>query len=152
MIPVFDILGTVPGYREYDISFWFLGFFTLFFAMIIGDAGYGCLFLLLALVLTLKGKKNPMPCSCCGCCPLPPLYGARSGTWFGLEQAMDVPLLRSLVIPTFANYPAYFDVSTTTQQNTIMKFCFILGTVQLSFGLRYEYSAQAEGEGSELGG
>lgn len=44
---------------------------------------------------------------------------------------MDVPLLRSLVIPTFANYPAYFDVSTT-QQNAIMKFCFILGTVQLS--------------------
>lgn len=35
MIPVFDILGVVPGYREYDISFWFLGFFTLFFAMII---------------------------------------------------------------------------------------------------------------------
>ena len=43
---------------EYDISFWFLGFFALFFAMIIGDAGYGCLFLLLALVLTLKGKKK----------------------------------------------------------------------------------------------
>lgn len=52
MIPVFDILGVVPGYREYDISFWFLGFFTLFFAMIIGDAGYGCLFLLAALVMT----------------------------------------------------------------------------------------------------
>ena len=49
--PVFDILGTVPGYREYDISFWFLGFFTLFFAMIIGDAGYGCLFLLTACLL-----------------------------------------------------------------------------------------------------
>ena len=57
MIPVFDILGVVPGYREYDISFWFLGFFTLFFAMIIGDAGYGCLFLLAALVMTVKGKK-----------------------------------------------------------------------------------------------
>ena len=57
MLPVFDILGTVPGYREYDISFWFLGFFTLFFAMIIGDAGYGCLLLLQALVLPLKGKK-----------------------------------------------------------------------------------------------
>ena len=35
MEPVFDILGTVPGYKEYDISFWFLCFFTLFFAMII---------------------------------------------------------------------------------------------------------------------
>ena len=55
--PVFDILGTVPGYREYDISFWFLGFFTLFFAMIIGDAGYGCLFLLTAAALTVKSKK-----------------------------------------------------------------------------------------------
>ena len=45
---------------------------------------------------------------------------------------MDVPLLRSLVIPTFANYPAHFGVESTTQQNAIMKFCFILGTVQLS--------------------
>jgi V/A-type H+-transporting ATPase subunit I len=27
MEPVFGILGTVPGYREYDISFWFLCFF-----------------------------------------------------------------------------------------------------------------------------
>lgn len=75
--PVFDILGTVPGYREYDISFWFLGFFTLFFAMIIGDAGYGCLFLLTAAALTVKSKKPPMPCSFCGCSPSPPSSGAR---------------------------------------------------------------------------
>ena len=60
------------------------------------------------------------------------VWGALTGTWFGLEQAMDVPLLKSLVIPTFANYPAHFGVESTTQQNTIMKFCFILGTVQLS--------------------
>lgn len=133
MTPVFDILGTVPGYREYDISFWFLGFFTLFFAMIIGDAGYGCLFLLLALVLTLKGKKKSNAVQLLWVLSIATIiWGALTGTWFGLEQAMDVPLLRSLVIPTFANYPAYFDVSTTTQQNTIMKFCFILGTVQLS--------------------
>lgn len=133
MIPVFDILGTVPGYREYDISFWFLGFFTLFFAMIIGDAGYGCLFLLLALVLTLKGKKKSNAVQLLWVLSIATIiWGALTGTWFGLEQAMDVPLLRSLVIPTFANYPAYFDVSTTTQQNAIMKFCFILGTVQLS--------------------
>ena len=137
MIPIFDILGTVPGYREYDISFWFLGFFTLFFAMIIGDAGYGCLFLLAAVLLTVKGKKSGQkPSNAVQLLWLLSvatiIWGALTGTWFGLEQAMQVPLLRSLVIPTFANYPAYFDVSTTTQQNTIMKFCFILGTVQLS--------------------
>ena len=133
MIPVFDILGTVPGYREYDISFWFLGFFTLFFAMIIGDAGYGCLFLLAALVMTLKGKGSSTAVQLLWVLSgATVIWGALTGTWFGLEQAMNVPLLKSLVIPTFANYPAYFDVSTTTQQNTIMKFCFILGTVQLS--------------------
>ena len=133
MIPVFDILGTVPGYREYDISFWFLGFFTLFFAMIIGDAGYGCLFLLAALVMTLKGKGSSSAVQLLWVLSAATvIWGALTGTWFGLEQAMDVPLLKALVIPTFANYPEYFHVATTTQQNTIMKFCFILGTVQLS--------------------
>ena len=133
MIPVFDILGTVPGYREYDISFWFLGFFTLFFAMIIGDAGYGCLFLLAALALTVKNKKASTAVQLLWVLSIATIiWGALTGTWFGLEQAMQVPFLKRLVIPTFANYPAYFNVSTTTQQNTIMKFCFILGTVQLS--------------------
>ena len=31
MKPLFDMLGTVPGYREYDISMWFLLFLALFF-------------------------------------------------------------------------------------------------------------------------
>ena len=38
--PVFDILGTVPGYKEFDISLFFLMFFAVFFAMIVGDGGY----------------------------------------------------------------------------------------------------------------
>jgi V/A-type H+-transporting ATPase subunit I len=133
MIPIFDILGTVPGYREYDISFWFLGFFTLFFAMIIGDAGYGCLFMLGAIGLTVKNKKLDNTTTLLWVLSVATIiWGALTGTWFGLEGAMKVPLLRSLVIPTFANYPSYFDVSTSQQQNTIMKFCFILGTIQLS--------------------
>ena len=137
MIPVFDILGTVPGYHEYDISFWFLGFFTLFFAMIIGDAGYGCLFMLCAAGLTLKNKKAGKPAGNAALLlwvlsAATVVWGALTGTWFGLEDAMKIPLLKSLVIPNFANYPAYFNVSTTQQQNSIMKFCFILGTIQLS--------------------
>ena len=126
-------LGTVPGYREYDISFWFLGFFTLFFAMIIGDAGYGCLFLLTAAALTVKSKKPSDAVQLLWVLSIATIvWGAMTGTWFGLEGAMDVPLLRSLVVPTFANYPEYFNVTTTQQQNSVMKFCFILGTVQLS--------------------
>lgn len=133
MIPVFDILGTVPGYREYDISFWFLGFLTLFFAMIIGDAGYGLIFLIAAIALHVKNKKTNdlillLYVESVGTI----VWGALTGTWFGFESAMNIPLLKSLVIPSFANYPEYFGVTTTTQQNAIMKFCFIIGVVQLS--------------------
>ena len=131
--PVFDILGTVPGYHEYDISFWFLGFFTIFFAMIVGDAGYGCIFLLAAAGLTVKSKKPSDAVQLLWVLSVATIiWGAMTGTWFGLEGAMNVPLLRSLVVPEFANYPEYFNVTTTQQQNSIMKFCFILGLVQLS--------------------
>ena len=133
MVPVFDILGTVPGYKEYDISFWFLGFFTLFFAMIIGDAGYGVIFLLGAIALQLKTKKLSDAGMLLYVLSVGTIvWGSLTGTWFGLEGAMKIPFLKALVIPSFANYPEYFDVSVTAQQNAIMKFCFIIGTVQLS--------------------
>lgn len=134
MIPVFDILGTVPGYHEFDISFWFLGFFTLFFAMIIGDAGYGVLFLLGAIAATVKLKKTNNAIQLLYVLSIATIvWGALTGTWFGLEGAMHTPL-KYLVIPAFANYPEYFGVATSAQQNTIMKFCFIIGAVQLSLG------------------
>ncbi|MBR0139045.1 MAG: hypothetical protein IJM17_02015, partial [Firmicutes bacterium] len=133
MTPIFEILGTVPGYREYDISFWFLCFFTLFFAMIIGDAGYGMLFLIGAIAYTVKTKTvNNAVLLLYVLSVGTVIWGALTGTWFGLEGAMKIPFLKSLVIPSFANYPEYFGVSTSTQQNSIMKFCFIIGTVQLA--------------------
>lgn len=133
MEPVFGILGTVPGYREYDISFWFLCFFSLFFAMIIGDAGYGFCFLAAGVLLHVKMKKvNNMVLLAYVVSIATIVWGALTGTWFGLEGAMKVPLLRKLVIPSFANYPQYFGYSAVEQQNVMMKFCFILGTIQLS--------------------
>ncbi len=45
--PLFGFLGVVPAYGHVDISVPFLAFFGLFFAMIVGDAGYGLLFLAL---------------------------------------------------------------------------------------------------------
>lgn len=133
MKPIFDILGIVPGYREYDISFWFLAFFVLFFAMIIGDAGYGALFLVGTLIFNLKTKKATnivllLYLLSGGTI----IWGALTGTWFGFEQAMHVPFLKALVIPSFANYPEYFSVSTTEVQNSVMKFCFSIGVIQLA--------------------
>ena len=45
---LFDILGTFPGYREYELSGFFMIAFPIFAAMLIGDAGYGLIFLLLS--------------------------------------------------------------------------------------------------------
>lgn len=131
--PVFSILGTVPGYREYDISFWFLAFFTLFFAMIIGDAGYGLLFLLGTGAYTIKTKKVSNATLLLFVLSAATIvWGSMTGTWFGLESAMKVPLLKALVVPGFANYPQYFGVTTTAAQNNIMKFCFSIGAIQLA--------------------
>ena len=131
--PVFDILGTVPGYAEYDISFWFLAFFTLFFAMIIGDAGYGLLFLIGTVAVHIKSKHvTNVTFLFYLLSGATVVWGALTGTWFGLEGAMNIPLLKSLVIPSFANYPEYFGLSATTTQNSVMKFCFSIGVIQLA--------------------
>ncbi len=135
--PVFDILGILPGYREQDISLFFLLFFTLFFAMIIGDAGYGCLLLIATIILKVKLKsKNAkdiifllLVLSIATI-----IWGAITGTWFGLEEAMKVPFLKALVIPGFANYPEYFGITATAAQNNIIKFSFTIGAIQMSLG------------------
>ena len=132
--PVFDILGTVPGYRENDVSTWFLLFFTLFFAMIIGDAGYGIIFLVTAILLHIKAKKaNTMVMLIYVLSIATVVWGSLTGTWFGSKEILvAVPFLQTLVIPSISNYPELFGLTANTAQNTVMKFCFIIGTVQLS--------------------
>lgn len=133
MKPLFDMLGTVPGYREYDISMWFLLFLALFFAMIIGDAAYGLIFLGLSIGLHIKAKKvSNLNMFLYVMSIATVIWGSLTGTWFGSEAAMHIPFLRLLVIPSIANYPQYFMVDSTAAQNHVMKFCFSVGAIQLS--------------------
>src|SRR5574344_2544832 len=84
--PVSDFLGTVPGYNEYDISGWFLLFFSIFFAMIFGDAGYGALITIVGILLCFKNKKNGSLNGLVvelGVCTM--IWGAVTCTLFGLE-------------------------------------------------------------------
>ena len=134
--PVFDFLGTVPGYREYDISFYFLSFFTVFFAMIIGDAGYGTLFLLSAVFLTYKSKKSTGKVHdavrllyVLSIATI--VWGAITGNWFGSRTIVQIPFFKSLVIPQITSFPDIFGVDAKDPQTYIMWFCFILGLSQL---------------------
>ena len=132
--PVLDMLGIIPGYREPDISLWFLLFFILFFAMIIGDGAYGVLILIATIILSTKKKPDTTIYLLYVLSIGTIAWGAVTGTWFGLEAAMNVPFLKAMVIPQFANYPEYFGVTATAQQNAIMKFSFCIGAIQMALG------------------
>ncbi len=54
---LYDIIGISPGYKEVDVSSVFLCFFSIFFAMIVGDTAYGLLFLGLAIYARKKMPK-----------------------------------------------------------------------------------------------
>ncbi len=132
--PVFDILGTVPGYHEYDISMWFLLFFTLFFAMIMGDGGYGFIFLIAAIGMNIKDKKATNLTVLLYVLSIATIvWGSLTGTWFGSERILaSSKFLQALVIPEISNYPEMFGLTAVSAQNSVMKFCFMIGTVQLS--------------------
>ncbi len=53
---IFDFVGILPGYREHDVSVCMVVFLSIFCGILVGDAGYGTIFTLLALYFRLKAK------------------------------------------------------------------------------------------------
>ena len=134
--PVFDFLGTVPGYREKDISMYFLIFFAVFFAMIIGDAGYGMIFFLIAIFATIKikrgGGKLPGVMILLYVLSITTIaWGTVTGTWFGSVAIANIPFFKSLIIPEIASFPEIFPGLESSSQNNVQLICFILAIVQL---------------------
>ncbi len=133
--PVFDILGTVPGYREYDVSMFFLLFFAIFFAMIVGDAGYGLIFLGGAIGLHVGIKKLTEPVKLLYVLSsVTIIWGTLTGTWFGSSSLLEtIPLLKGLVIPQISTFTELFEgVSVKDSQNSVIFISFLLGICQLS--------------------
>ena len=131
--PVIDILGLFPGYRERDISFWFLSFFAIFFSLIIGDAAYGMVFLLSGVALAVRKRKltniSGLLVLLGGCTVA---WGVMTGTYFGSELILrSSPFLRRLVVPALTNFPSVFGLSAIYAQNSIMRLCFTIGALQL---------------------
>ncbi|MFH1395494.1 MAG: hypothetical protein ABIH09_04995 [Candidatus Omnitrophota bacterium] len=125
--PVFHFMNTIPGYNEFDISFFFLIFFSLFFAMLIGDAGYGILFLIVTFIVRRKLKNAPRE-------PFFLLYvlsfatiiwGAVTGTWFGSLQIAKLPFLNSVIIGKISSF-------AENNQNFMIFICFVIGAIQLT--------------------
>jgi V/A-type H+/Na+-transporting ATPase subunit I len=131
--PVFNLLGTVPGYKEYDVSMFFLMFFTVFVAMIIGDAGYGVIFLAAAAALHIKTRKASELIRLIYVLSISTvIWGTITGTWFGSSSIASLPFLKQLVIPQITSFPELFAVSNQEVSETVMYICFVLGIIQLS--------------------
>ena len=143
--PLTDFLGTVPGYFEYDISGWFLGFILIFFGIIFGDGGYGLLISAVAAILIGKSlvAKKPVPPAflLVGLFGLSTIvWGTLTCTWFGLSPEQLPVWLQKLSVPVISNvyadkiwYPFWTNgaCGLTTAQN-LQIFCFSLALVQLS--------------------
>lgn len=125
--PVFQFMNTLPGYSEFDISFPFLAFFSVFFAMLIGDAGYGAIFLIVTFLARRKFRHLPYQpfflMYLLSVCTI--IWGAVTGTWFGSEAIQQLPGLRSLVIPKLNSF-------SDVNQDFIIHICFLIGAIQLS--------------------
>ena len=58
--PLYQMMNIIPGYRELDISPFFLIFFSIFFGLLVGDAGYGAIIMLATLIAHWKlGGRLP---------------------------------------------------------------------------------------------
>lgn len=122
--PVMRFIDIVPGYREIDVSVFFLIAFALFFAMLVGDAGYGLLFLLITwlvrkrisvelrwLAYVLSGGTI--------------IWGIFSGTYFGSAEIAGLPVVQSLTIDKLSSFNG-------DNINFMMHLSFIIGAIHLT--------------------
>ena len=144
--PLTDFLGTVPGYHEYDISGWFLLFFTIFFGMIFGDGGYGLLVTVIGLIMIFKAiftGKKPAPLlglvTLVGFATI--IWGMVTCTWFGLKPEQLPVWLVNLSIPQISNaytgpdWTPFWKPDATeglSNAQNLQIFCFTLALLQLS--------------------
>lgn len=93
-------LFITPGYRSWDPSRWVLAAFTLFFGMVMADAGYA---LVMAVLLAGLARRRTVR-ACAGYALAWPLvvstglWGVAVGTWFGSTVAVSSPLASLAVL------------------------------------------------------
>lgn len=132
--PLFNFLDITPGYKEVDVSIYFLMFFSLFVAMIVGDAGYGIIFLIFTTLLGIKKAPKPLVALLAVLSIGTITWGVITGTWFGSVTIVKDTFLHNLVIPEIASFGKEL-FGVTSGQYYIQSLCFYIGMVHLIIGL-----------------
>jgi len=120
--PLLKLLELIPGYRELDISPLFIIFFSLFFGMLIGDAGYGLVYGLITFWLHKKIGPRLQDQSAfflfyiLSFCAI--IWGLLTATFFGQGWLLNLGI--KPLIPALGN-TAF-----------VQALCFFIGAVHLS--------------------
>jgi V/A-type H+-transporting ATPase subunit I len=140
--PVMDFMGLVPGYNEMDVSRVFMVFFTFFAGILVGDAGYGLVFLLITFLVHRKkkfarqiefGLMYTLSVSIM-------FWGVLTGTYFGSETIAELPVLRHFKVDLLASFGG--------DSVFVQKLMFLIGAVHLTVGhlqvaWKFNYSVKA---------
>ncbi len=122
---VLKVLSILPGYHEADISSVFLVFFSIFFAILIGDAGYGLLFLAITIFARIKLPKAPaypfVLFAILSTTTL--LWGSMTGNWFGIKPQHLPAILQVPYLEIFQGEAA---------RDLVIRICFVIGAVHLT--------------------
>ena len=147
---LFEGLGIAPAYSEADVSVPFMCYFALFFAMLVGDGGYGAIIL----ALTLWGWRKTRPASgehhhrpkvlrswltlMTVFSSATVLWGLLSNTWFGAAiPPIDVSACSNVVLKNVALLlNSIFNGATVAwlgdpTYNNMMFLCFTIGVSHL---------------------
>jgi len=115
---LFDGLGISPAYTEADVSVPFMCYFSLFFAMLVGDGAYGLIFLFGTLAMRKKLPRSWFILLTVFSVATV-AWGLLSNTWFGAN------------IPACANWPTVQWLSDPSYKN-MMLLCFTIGASHLT--------------------
>jgi len=130
-----DMIAVVPGYRELDVSALFLIFLSIFFAFIIGDAGYGLLFIGLTLFGKFKTKGKPAAQPGLNLMLIMStatvVFGAMTGNYFGIPIE-NLPTWMQTLTNDFMTGKDGELWNTDLSANHIMFICFSIAVVHLS--------------------
>lgn len=136
-------LGILPGYTETDICVPFYAFFTIFFAMLVGDTGYGAILLAIwflanrAMKKKARAKGVPPPAAATQAMTLllvftiaTIVWGVLTGTYFGIPYGEEDPdhLFGWLPAALTSGNPV---AAWLSDQGNIMWLCFTIGLVHL---------------------
>ena len=114
---LFSGLGIAPAYTESDVSVPFMCYFSLFFAMLVGDGAYGAIFLAGTLAMRKKLPKSWFILLTVFSSATV-AWGVLSNTWFGAQ----IPWLAGLPTVAWLADPSY---------HNMMLLCFTIGVSHL---------------------